>query len=129
MARICNINPGGGPVTIRLSVSNGLISGGDFKIYDFDTGIVHAHFKIATGNTGSGTHESSMAPAQLTGQVLSWHVLSCSPVITDSGTVKIEIVQDNALCRMEPHAVYKLQNVPNCSINMALSTQGGLHFL
>jgi hypothetical protein len=129
MARICKINSGGGPVSITLNITNGLISGGDFKVYDFETGLVNETFKMATGNTGSSAHQSSITPSLLIGQVLSWQVLSCTPIITDSGTLTLEVFQDGMLCETEPTAMYQLKNVPACAINMALPTQGGLFFL
>ena len=129
MSRTCKISAQNGQVVVKLSVNNALISGGDFKIYDFNTGHVNESFKIQTDVTGSGSHNVIISAADLVGQVLSWQVLTCAPVITNSGTLTIEIFQNNAACDITPPASYPLNNVPNCSLNQSLPVQGGLHFI
>ena len=129
MPRTCQIDPNGGTVEIKLSVDNALISGGDFKIYDFNSGTLNENFKMHTDTTGTTSHQSILAPANLVGQVLSWQILTCSPVITNSGTLTLEIFQNGNLCTTLPAATYNLSSVPNCSLNQALPVQGGLHFI
>jgi hypothetical protein len=129
MPRTCQINPNGGPVEISLSVNNALISGGDFKIYDFNSGAVNENFKMHTDTSGTNTHQSMVMPSNLIGQVLSWQILTCSPIITNSGILNVEVFQDGNPCSMNPLAMYNLNSVPNCSINQALPVQGGLHFI
>lgn len=128
MARTCKIDPSGGGVTIKLSVTNALISGGDFKIYGFSDGVVSEQFKLQTGNTGTAEKVSAQAAANLVNQVLSWEVSSCAPVATNSGVVTIEIYQNDQLCPSLPPANYPLTNVPDCASGNALPLHGGLLF-
>lgn len=129
MPRTCQINPTGGPVVVKLSVSNALISGGDFKVYDFNSGIVNENFKLHTDNSGVDSHQIVIQPSNLVGQVLSWQILTCSPIATNSGVLNVEVFQNNILCATIPPATYNLGSVPNCSVNQALPVQGGLHFI
>ena len=129
MARECKINENGGQITVQLSVNNGIISGGDFSVYVFETGIVVNSFKMHTDTTGKGSHTISLNANVLIGKVLSWQILNCSPIVTDTCTLNVEIFQDGQGCQMNKPAKYNLTNVPNCSLNQALPVKGGLHFV
>ncbi len=128
MSRTCKIDPNGGSVTIKLSVTNALISGGDFRIYGFSDGIVTEQFKLQTGNTGNAEQVSVQTAANLVNQVLSWEVSTCAPVVTDSGVVAIEVYQNGNLCPSLPPASYPLTGVPDCASGTALPLHGGLLF-
>jgi hypothetical protein len=129
MARECKINRLGGQITVLLSVDNGIISGGDFAVYDFDDGTILNSFKMQTSTTGQASVIISINADSLMERVLSWQILSCSPIITDNGHLKVEIFQDGNLCHMNKPAHYPLNNVPNCSLGQALPVKGGLHFV
>ncbi|MES2002873.1 MAG: hypothetical protein V4450_00025 [Bacteroidota bacterium] len=128
MPRTCKIDPTGGKITIKLSVTNALISGGDFKIYGFSDGIVTEQYKLQTGNTGTVEKDLVQTAAKLVDQVVSWEVSSCAPLVTNSGIVTIEIYQNGQLCPSLPTANYTLSNVPNCASGTALPLHGGLLF-
>jgi hypothetical protein len=129
MARECKIKKSGGKITIQMTVNNGIISGGDFSIYEFDTGIVIHTFKMHTGTNGKVSHELPLKTNVLTGKVLSWQVLSCTPIVTDSCKLNIEIFQDGMKCPMNKDAHYDLSNIPSCTINQATPVKGGLYFV
>jgi hypothetical protein len=129
MARECKIKTTGGQVTVQLSVDNGIISGGDFALYDFDSGIKVHSFKMHTSTTGVVTHIIPMDAKEVLGKVLSWEILSCSPIVTDTCDLDIEIIQDDKKCPMNKPAHYALKDVPNCAIGQALPVKGGLHFV
>ena len=129
MARECQLKNGGGQIMVQLSVTNGIISGGDFSIYDFDSGIISLSFKMHTDTSGKAIHHIQPAASALIGKVLSWHILSCSPIITNTCIVEVKIFQDEKECVMNIAAHYALANVPNCSISHALPVKGGLHFV
>jgi hypothetical protein len=128
MSRSCKIDPAGGQVTIRLSVNNALISGGNFKIYGLTSGTLTEEFNLQTGTTGLAEQISTLTPAILNGQVLSWMVSTCAPVVTSSGNVVIEIYQNGQLCPCLPPAIYSLSSVPDCASGNALPLHGGLLF-
>jgi hypothetical protein len=129
MARECKIIPNGGQITVQLSVDNGIISGGDFSVYEFESGIVVISFKMHTDTTGKSSHIISLDAKELMGKVLSWQILSCSPIVTNSCILDVEIFQDGQGCPMNKPAHYTLTNVPNCSLNQALPVKGGMHFV
>ena len=129
MARECKINRDGGKITVKLSVSNGIISGGDFAIYEFETGTIVKSFKMHTDTSGTASAKIDLTGKALMGKVLSWQILSCSPIITNSCSLDIEVIQDNQICAMNKPAHYSLADIPNCSLGQSASVKGGLHFV
>ena len=129
MARECKIDLSGGEITVKLSADNGIISGGDFSIYDFNTGAVILSFKMHIDTTGTASHDVPLPAADLVDKVLSWQVLNCSPIITDKSNLDIAIYQDDKFCTVNPPAHYALKNIPNCAVGQALPVKGGLHFI
>ncbi|MEO5562729.1 MAG: hypothetical protein ABIR18_04820 [Chitinophagaceae bacterium] len=129
MARECKIEQDGGKITVQLSVDNGIISGSDFVVFKFDTGAVMNTFKMHTGVTGSVTHLIDMDANEAMGNVLSWQILSCTPIITDSCNLDVEIFQDGSKCLMNKLAHYELDDVPGCALSKALPVKGGLRFV
>ena len=129
MARECKITKNGGDLTLLLTVTNGIISGGDFSIYEFDTGEVIENFKMHVDTSGTDEQIIKTSAKKLVGKVLSWHILSCSPIITDTCRVTLEVFQNNKKCPMNKPAQYDLKKVPSCSLNVALPLKGGLHFV
>ena len=65
----------------------------------------------------------------LINKVLSWQILSCSPISTDTCVTEVKIFQDDKECVMNKAASYSLKSVPSCSTNMALPVKGGLLFV
>lgn len=129
MARECKIKRDGGKITVKLSVNNGIISGGDFAIYEFETGTIVKSFKMHTDTSGTATSKIDLTAKALMAKVLSWQILSCSPIITDSCNIDIEVIQDTKVCAMNKPAHYSLSNIPNCSVGQSSSVKGGLHFV
>ena len=129
MARECKINQNGGQITVQLSVNNGIISGGDFSVYEFESGLIVNSFKMHTDTTGKTSQIINLSAKVIMGKVLSWQILSCSPIITNSCILDVEIFQDGQGCEMNKSAHFTLTNVPNCSLSHALPVKGGLHFV
>lgn len=128
MARNCNISADNGPVQVTLIVNNALISGADFKIYEFSSGTVNETFKLNTDTSGTASYTVTLSASTLIGQVLSWQILTCAPVVTNSGIVKVQISQNGLLCATTPEASYTLTSVPACSADQSVPVQGGLLF-
>jgi hypothetical protein len=129
MARECEIDRNNGSVTIRLCVDNGVISGGDFAVYGFASGIVTETFKLHTNTSGQDVVILNQEPDLLLDQVLSWQVLSCSPIITDTAVVLVEVLQNGMSCAVNKPAKYSLRHIPNCALGQAIQLKGGLHFV
>lgn len=116
-------------MTVQVSVNNGITSGCDFSIYEFETGIIVHSFKMHTGTTGREIHEVPLRASVLKGKVLSWQILNCTPIVTDSCHLDVEVFQDGIRCPMNKDAHYELKKVPGCSINQAMPVKGRLYFV
>jgi hypothetical protein len=82
-----------------------------------------------TDTSGTASLKIELTTKTLIGKVLSWQLLSCSPVITNTCMLDIEVMQDGNKCKINKPAHYSLTNIPNCSVNQAVSVKGGLHFV
>ncbi len=131
--RFCIVNPGGGPITVRLLANNALRAGADFRIVRMKTERkeVRETWKLAAGDTGAGEHEVSLRPRSLDGHVMAWQVLVCSVVpAIDRGTVEIQVLQDGVTCPVTKPAQWGLERVPRCAGRARpISIRGNLTFL
>lgn len=114
MNRTCKLNSLTEPVTISLSASLFLSSGGTFALYDAND-VQLETWKMHVDESGSVHHKLTTSTDKLPGCFLTWDVSSCSQKAeVTSGTITITADQARP-CAVEPPAAYPLDPVAQCS--------------
>ncbi len=115
--RFCFIKEKEGPVTMRITVTDQLMAGGDFKLVKKDSKKIIDQFKIKLDHKQpfEKTIKAQMSAINFAGLV--WQILCCStnPAVKD-GAIKIEFFQNRKPCSTNSSIVGRLDNIAPCAV-------------
>lgn len=128
--RFCFIKPNDGPVTIRITVTDQIMAGGDFKLVKKDSKEVIDQFKIKLDykQPFEKSFKSPLASMNFGGLV--WQILCCSmnPAVKD-GAIKIEFFQNKKPCSTNSSIVGRIDNIAPCQVKNPSSYSDSMIFV
>ena len=127
--RYCIINPESGRLTIKLWVSEYLLSGADFKVFAENKSLIE-QFKLSADSDDYATYFIKEDIQGLNKAQMAWNILFCSnnPKISE-GQIKIDVIQNQELCKMTIPAEWNMKDIPPCAVNNPISFTGSLIFI
>ena len=128
--RYCILKPDKGPVQIKFSVSNEIMAGADFKIYDESKINTLDEWKMTVENNSYSLRTFKTNVKNLNKAILAFQILCCSLKNNIfQGTVELEIIQDNESCQMTLPAKWQRDNIPPCVLNNPDMFGGSITFI
>ncbi len=128
--RFCFVKPNEGPVTIKITATDALMAGGDFKIVKKDSKEVIEQFKVSFdyNKPFEKTIKAQLSTLNFAGMV--WQILSCSTNIhVKDGAIKIEFFQNNKPCNVNSSIVGRFENIAPCQLKSPSTYQDSLVFV
>lgn len=114
--RICIFDPANGSISIRLISDLELVIGLDFKIYtpDGKTSLLDGRFGTQNGIEAVKKIRID-EDIDLNKHIITWQILCCiKKVELSTGTVVIEMLQNNQALKMNIPCIYNFKNIPPC---------------
>lgn len=116
--RMCIINKEEGYVTITFQVSDNMMSGAEFKLYNPKITEPVFTWKMASKNSSKAIFTIKLLPHEIHKFVLTWQVLLCSlNTKIFKAKVQVSASQKGVKCKFNIPAVKEFDNVPPCQIN------------
>lgn len=128
--RICIYDPGAGPITVTLKVTDFITAGADFKLIYPTMNKVLEEFKLSIKESGYARHQLHFDLADLHKLKMVWQILYCSINPRESkGTIKVEFTQMNKPCRLTIPTEWEVGDIPPMQINRPDSLSASLTFM
>jgi hypothetical protein len=128
--RFCFIKPNEGAVLIKITVTDALMAGGDFKIVKKDTKEVLEQFKVNFDfkKPFEKTLKPNLSAMNFAGMV--WQILTCSSNMhVKDGAIKIEFFQNGKPCNLNSSITGRFDNIAPCQLKSPSSYQDSLVFV
>lgn len=128
--RFCFVKPNEGPVTVRITATDALMAGGDFKLVKKDTKEIIEQFKVSFDHKKpfEKVFKCTLQSMNFAGMV--WQILTCSTNIhVKDGAIKIEFFQNNKPCSVNSQIVGRLENIAPCQVKTPSSYQDSMVFV
>lgn len=127
---ICIIELNEGPVTIKLTMPDNIMCGGDFKVYDQSRNNVIEQFKMSANPGEFAIANISTWPRDLNKCFLAWTVLCCSNTASVyKGVPRIEFRQMDNFCKLTFPLEWNMMNIPPCKLGSSESFSGSVMFI
>jgi hypothetical protein len=113
----CFVKPEDGALSIKITVTDQLKAGGDFKIVKKDTKEVIDQWKVSLDYTLPFEKTLKVPLKELNFSAIVWQVLTCSQnMAVKDGAIKIEFSQMGKPCATTVQCVGRLDNIAPCKI-------------
>lgn len=128
--RFCFLQPTDGIIEIKLSVSDHILAGGDFRITKRDSTEILEKWKMSADSGNAGIKILSNVANKLNFCSMVWQVLCCSSN-KDIGeaTLRVEILQGSKPATLNAPIFVNLEKVAHCQLKMPVQWNDVITFV
>jgi hypothetical protein len=127
--RICLLDKSIKSFLIKLNITNSALCGIDFKLYDKNEYLIN-EWRMGIDYKDSYLKEIKIDPEIITRSILIFDAQVCTKnVAVDTTILKIEIMQDFKLSKINLPLRYEINNIPPCNTSRTYELTDTLMFL
>lgn len=120
--RVCFVDPDGPLLTIRVTADGEVRSRARFLLFPPGHRAGEAalvRWEIDTGEDGRGEHTLAVPPDVLDEYGVSYVIRACGRAgDVESGTVRVDVLQDGEPCALVPEATFPCADLPACEADL-----------
>lgn len=124
------LKPEDGSVSVRITITDQLMAGGEFKLFKKDNAEVLDVWKVNMDFKQDYEKIIKVPLKELNFANLVWQMLTCSqnPAVKD-GAIKIEFLQSQKLCNSSINVVKRFDSIAPCKLKSPNSYADGITFV
>lgn len=124
------LKPEDGSVSVRITITDQLMAGGEFKLLKKDNNEVLDVWKVNMDHKQPFEKIVKVPLKELSFANLVWQILTCSqnPAVKD-GAIKIEFLQSQKPCNSSINIVKRFDNIAPCKLKSPNSYADGITFV